>query len=417
MFFGDIQACLSADAFQEEIPDELLCQICSAPTDDWRQGCRDGQHSFCNDCLSKHVARCRSNGSSPWCPSCRGAIPFTDTTRQLKPDRARNDITNAQVVKCVFGCGHTCTLSKIVAHIHENCPEATCKCPIEGCEFKGKRSEISEHLSDEGAHSKLAVVFMMKAWREMENENKQLKEKIDTLAATVSSLSDVVRETQTFSKEAMTSTNELKKTCDDMRVLLSDCVNSDEYGLKQLVQNTRKRASPGQGNSKRTKRKNNQIERQKSEIESLRKLIPEAAQELDAEMGNADSATATTASTTTASAAASSSSSSSAVPVEASGDDKKEDEKEDEHGVASEIRNGKRKRTPIDEEEVDEEDEEETAVGSGDGAGSSSSHQRRVASINPAYVPTSPAYSPTSPSYSPTSPTYEPQQDGDDDEA
>lgn len=396
MFFGDIQACLSIETFQNEIPDELLCQICSAPTDDWRQGCRDGQHSFCNDCLSKHVARCRSNGSQPWCPSCRGEIQFTNTTRQLKPDRARNDITNAQIVKCVFGCGHTCPLSKILAHIHEDCPEATCNCPIEGCEFKGKRSEISEHLSEEGAHSKLAVVFMMKAWREMENENKQLKEKIDTLAATVSSLSDVVRETQTFSNQAMTSTKEIKKTCDDMRVLLSDCVNSDEYGLKQLVQNTRKRASPGQGNSKRTQRKNNQIERQKIEIESLRKLIPEAAQELDAEMGNA---------------AASSAAASSSDPVneaqEASEDDKREEEKE-----------GDKEDEKEDEKEGDEK-EEETAVASGDGAGSSSSDERRVGSTptNPVYVPNSPAYSPTSPSYSPTSPAYEPEQGGDDDEA
>ena len=384
MFFGDIQACLSVDTFQNEIPDELLCQICSAPTDDWRQGCRDGQHSFCNDCLSKHVARCRSNGSSPWCPSCRGAIPFTDTTRQLKPDRARNDITNAQIVKCVFGCGHTCPLCKILTHIHEDCPEATCKCPIEGCEFKGKRSEISEHLSEEGAHSKLAVVFMMKAWREMENENKQLKEKIDTLAATVSSLSDVVRETQTSSNQAMTSTKELKKTCDDMRVLLSDCVNSDEYGLKQLVQNTRKRASPGQGNSKRTQRKNNQIERQKSEIESLRKLIPEAAQELDAEMGNA--------------AASSTAAAASSDPVNEAREEREEEKEDEKEG---------------------DEKEEEAAAASGDGAGSSSSHERRVGStpINPVYVPNSPAYSPTSPSYSPTSPAYEPEQGGDDDEA
>lgn len=352
------------------IPDDLLCQICSEPSVEWVRGCDEGQHSFCNGCLSSHVDRCNRSNSNPFCPSCRRSVPMLPNG-QLHVDRTRNSITVEQTVECPNKCGETIVVSKLKNHVQKECTEAKVPCFMasHGCTKTGTRSEIDSHVLED-SHSHLAMGFFFEMSAQFKAENNGLKEQLQTLTAVVRSLTDVVKELKSGSEAVKKETEETKKTIEEINNRFLETVDNEEgWGLKQIALQTKKRASPGEGQSKRALREKRQVEAQK-------KKLDEANKELEL-LRNNDTSNKEAGSSTDI------------VAVDETGEQSGEGEAEEVRAVQ----------------------EDDTALSNGV-QNSTRMHNGGKSPVSTelstAYTPSSPVYSPTSPSYSPSSPQYEP---------
>ena len=254
-----------------KLPDGLLCAICTEPSTDWRQGCTQGQHSFCNSCLTLHVNKCETANTQAWCPGCRGVVSFT-TTGDLIPDRTRNNLTLEQVVQCPSQCGQNIHLSNLKKHLKEVCPAFEVPCPMAnvGCTFKTRRSEMTEHLRNDN-HSQFAMGFFLRVSQQFNAENKRLKSVTEDLSTKIDSLTTMVTDIKNVLESTRSGTRAVCQGIRDLKDRIGEVVDDDEYGLKVVAQQTRKRASPGNGDSSRTVRKNSQIQRQQERIHALEK--------------------------------------------------------------------------------------------------------------------------------------------------
>ena len=252
-----------------KLPEGLLCSICTEPSTDWRQGCTQGQHSFCNSCLTKHVNKCETANTQAWCPGCRGVVSFT-STGDLIPDRTRNNLTLEQVVSCPSGCGQSIHLSNLKEHLKAVCPSFEVPCPMAnvGCTFKTRRSDMAEHLRNDN-HSQFAMGFFLRVSQQFNAENKRLKHVTEQQSTKIDSLTTVVTDIKNMLESTRSGTRAVCQGIRDLKERVGEVVDDDEYGLKVVAQQTRKRASPGNGESSRTVRKNNQIQRQQERIHAL----------------------------------------------------------------------------------------------------------------------------------------------------
>ena len=365
---SDLVGIIDSSTFSS-LPDDLLCQICSEPSVEWVRGCDEGQHSFCHGCLSSHVDRCKRGNGNPFCPSCRRPVP-TLSNGQLHVDRTRNSITMEQSVECPNKCGETIVVSKLKNHVQKECAESKVPCFMAayGCTKTGTRTEIHEHMLED-SHGHLAMGFFFKMSAQCKAENDDLKEQLQTLTATVSSLADMVKELKSDSEAVKRGAEEIKKMTEEVNNRFKETVdNEDGWGLKQIALQTKKRASPGEGQSKRALREKRQVEAQKRKLEEANEEL-ERLRDAHASNNQANTSTAI-------------------VAVNASGEQAMNEEEEEE-------------------EEVQEVQKE----GSSSSDGAQNQIQIPNSGKSPAYSPTSPAYSPTSPSYSPTSPQYQPNEE------
>ena len=349
----DSLAILDEETFQK-FPEGLLCDICTMPSTKWKQACQY-QHSYCHDCISAHISRCRSNNTRPFCPSCKDPIAFIEGSFELKADRARNSITEEQQVDCPNGCGHTTVLGKVAAHIKKDCPNAVVKCRMHafGCTHTCKREELSKHM-EEDTHSSFAIPFMMEQVKAFKSENVALKEEIQKLSGVVSSIVDVVNTFKTDLATHMEKQVQMNTGVDKIKDRLFDCMYDEQCGLRKIAEQTKKRTAKGAPSSnERTNRERKQVQKLKDDLEYMEKELA-ASRKVVSDAQQASSSNAPL----SASAAAASSASSSSSAAEPS----------------------------------------EVAAAEAPAA----------AVASPAYSPPSPGYSPTSPSYSPTSPQYSP---------
>lgn len=273
---SDVIAQLPEEAF-DAISDHLLCQICCAPTDQWLRACNE--HSFCAPCLISHeCARERADGVAK-CPVCRGGLVKNDVG-DFYPDRTKNEMTLDQEVKCPHACGEILKLNKLKDHMQKTCENGIVPCPMAkfGCSVVMRRHEVDAHLKED-SHSHLAMGFFMKATESFREEVSGLKDTITTLQTTVKEQGDTITNlnsaiasvTASLGNNTSASTS-MRNKLDTVERKLNEALSDGPHSLKQIAEQTKKRASPGQGQSERTKREKSQIQRQNDELSELRPL-------------------------------------------------------------------------------------------------------------------------------------------------
>ena len=274
---SDVIAQLPETAF-DSISEHLLCDICLAPTDQWLRACNE--HSFCAPCLLSHEdARNRADGVAK-CPVCRGDL-VKDDLDHFFPDRTKNELTLDQQLECLQKCGHLFKLSKLKEHMQKECPNGVVSCPMAklGCSVAMKRCDMDAHLRED-SHSHLAMGFMLKMTETFLEGFADLKKvveshnaRIDEQAATIVNLnSAIAQQTQSLSNHG--AKMDILKTCQNaIHRKIDDVLSDGEYSLKQIALQTKKRASPGTGQSERAKRERVQVARQRLEIEELKAKV------------------------------------------------------------------------------------------------------------------------------------------------
>lgn len=276
-YMSDVIAQLPDKAF-EDISDHLLCVICASPTDQWVRACH-AQHSFCAPCLIAHEnARNAADGEAK-CPTCRGEL-VKNSSDNFHPDRTKNDMTLDTEAECPQKCGHSFKIGILKAHMQKDCPNGVVPCPMAklGCEHVMKRCEVQQHLKDDN-HMQYAMGFMMMMDEKHEKHINALEtvigaqnNKIGELNATVTNLNSALAAQTSAVDSCRNKTNDVKVETDKMSKKLDEALAEGEYSLKQIAIQTKKRASPGEGQSARAKRERSQVSRQNAELAELRPL-------------------------------------------------------------------------------------------------------------------------------------------------
>ena len=255
------------------IPRDLICSICMDPSVNWKTAC-DDSHSFCGECLESHVNTCRANGKDPFCPVCKGEVVY-GANGQFKPNRSLNNLTNDHRVECPNKCGVTTVLAHLPLHVEKNCPEAITQCPmhVHGCLFKSNRMGVQEHMKNE-SHTNFAMPYITTCFTELKSQNDALSNEVKALTCKLySAIAGIVALNQKIGTLVAHGAVSDKKIED-----LTNLIEDEEYGLKAVAKKvegaTKKRASPGHGQSARAQREKRQVVGLAAEVERLRALVP-----------------------------------------------------------------------------------------------------------------------------------------------
>lgn len=370
------------DSATESIPATLKCGICMEPSTDWVNVCSN-RHSCCRSCGDAHKAACDRGTSGRKCPFCR------DRMSEFSANRDKNEMTIEYRVVCTQGCGESLRLIDLTKHIKEACTCVPVKCPFHeyGCSFSGTRGEMEQHLKD-NSHGEFAMgIFKSTASaidgqkQEVVNSMGEFKTLVESLVSTVGELKNTIAaqdsKIQNLERNIADSERLRQQNHDqykDSMASFKESVDALALLVQETKDQTKKRARPGEGESSRTKYRNQQVARLKAKNKEL-------SDQLDSFMDSTTSAVGRN--------NAEAGSSSDPVNVEADGP---------EPGASADASAG--------------------ASADAEPASSSSANPLVVdveAATNAGkqvpYQPTSPVYSPTSPSYSPTSPAYDPDDE------
>ena len=290
-------------AFQDVSP-ELICSICINPSTDWVVACPN-EHSFCRKCFADHIAKTNEEGSTPRCPQCRTNV--MKHPELAKPNRILNSITLSTKIQCPQKCGEVHLLSDMVAHIKDKCHNSLISCPYAemGCTFCLPRGEMQYHL-DSDNHARLVVGFynnsmqtttkhfdaIMEKLGYLERKVDKNTDRLERLEASVEKIDQSVKiflDKQNvlnalyadLSKRFVDKQDALSVVCTDLRKTVTktfDMIMYDgTFSLKHIYNQTKKRASPGEGQSDRSKRHQSQVQRQHAEIQRLKEGIATTA--------------------------------------------------------------------------------------------------------------------------------------------
>ena len=374
------------DSATEGIPAMLKCGICMEPSTDWVNVCSN-RHSCCRGCGDAHKAACDRGSTGRKCPFCR------DRMSEFSSNRDKNEMTIEYRIVCTQGCGESLRLIDLTKHIKEKCPCVPVKCPFHeyGCSFSGTRGEMEQHLKD-NSHGEFAMgIFKSTASaidgqkQEVVNSMGEFKTLIESLVSTVDELKTKIeaQESRIFTLSRLIDDSERnrRQNHDQYKESMASFKESAD-ALALLVQETKdqtkKRARPGEGESSRTKYRNQQVARLKAKNKEL-------SDQLDSFMD----------STTPAVGRNNAEAGSSSDPVNVEADGPEPGPSADASADAEPASSSAANPLVVDVEAA-------AAVATAPNAG------KQVP-----YQPSSPAYSPTSPSYSPTSPAYDPDEEHD----
>jgi uncharacterized phage infection (PIP) family protein YhgE len=282
-------------------------------------------------------------------------------------------------VDCTQGCGESLRLVDLTKHIKEKCPCVPVKCPFHecGCSFSGTRGEMEKHM-EENSHGEFAMGIFKTAASAMEGQKQVISESVGEFKTLVESLVSIVGELKQQVESQNTKIQTLERIIQDSertRQLNHDCHKDIMSNLNAKVDRlttvaeetkdqTKKRARPGEGESSRTKYRNQQVARLKAENKELTNKLSSVPTSIAAASGTNNA----------------------------------------EAGSSSD---------PVNVETDDAEPGASAGADSEANSASSSAANPLVVDVDAAadagkrvrYNPTSPAYSPTSPGYSPTSPS------------
>lgn len=259
----------------EGVSSSLLCQICFEPTDSWLVACGN-HHSYCSTCLHDHVSAREREGDQATCPQCRGDLS-RNAAGNFQPERTKNSMTLEKECECPLKCGDTFRIDKIKAHMQKDCQNAVVPCPMArfGCAHNMKRSEVAEHMATD-SHANLAMAFFLKATEDFNTKVDELKGTIGNLrgtvqsqAATITNLNSALANHQSSLNAHGVKIDGLKTSHDTVERKLNEALSDGPYSLKQIADQTKKRARPGEGQSDRSRREKSQIQKLKDVVETL----------------------------------------------------------------------------------------------------------------------------------------------------
>ncbi|KAF7021294.1 hypothetical protein CFC21_034267 [Triticum aestivum] len=128
--------------------DTLECDICYLPFESQVFSCKNGHAACANCCISMHRK----------CPSCNE--PIGDFRC-----RATEKILAGMTRPCRFkkhGCTETVRYTEARAHEEEACSFAPCRCPFDGCDYRGRL--LYGHILDAHAPGVDAATLLRGGW-------------------------------------------------------------------------------------------------------------------------------------------------------------------------------------------------------------------------------------------------------------
>ena len=212
------------DRFISTVPRRLVCGICHQVLRDPRL-CKDGEHSFCFSCISRHL----NAPGSQTCPECRNHL--TPETL-VPPQRYFRETLGELVIKCDYikrGCPDHVQLGNLKDHV-SHCGFAPVTC--EKCKIQINRKDKDNHeksLCQLGAakcqdcESMKEELFLLKAKQaEIKNSHDEMKANLDVIEehqnVVPAQLDEIMNDHEEYLRSMNENQNELKRKHDEMEV-------------------------------------------------------------------------------------------------------------------------------------------------------------------------------------------------------
>ena len=210
------------DRFISTVPRRLVCAICHQVLRDPRL-CKDGEHSFCFSCLSRHL------DESQTCPECRK--PLTPETL-VYPQRYFKEILGELLIKCDHierGCPDHIQLGNLQDHVsHCGFGPVTCeKCGMQinrkdkdnheksFCQLGAPKCQDCENMKEELCQLKAKLA-------EITYSNDEMKASLDGIEqhqnVVPAQLNEIMNDHEEYRRSMNENQNELKRKHDEMAV-------------------------------------------------------------------------------------------------------------------------------------------------------------------------------------------------------